>query len=220
MHLTNEGFSRGIRYFGFFVLGAWWALWHTICRDYRRTPFPSFSEICISSSLVLWSNRTRLGFCVHIYPCHASDGTVMIRKRFIMYMTSQRKRLLLFFDSHPDNAFSAQEIHEYLSAVDREAISLSAVYRNLSALAKAGLVVRTIPQNSQEARYRYVNSRSCKGRIHMTCSWCGRTFHADQKVSTCFLAKVLEKDGFLINPSQVTVYGLCSKCRKKAFSTF
>lgn len=132
-----------------------------------------------------------------------------------MYMTSQRKRLLLFFDSHPDHSFSAQEIYQILSSKDKKPVSISAIYRNLSALAKAGLVTKAVPQNSQEAKYRYVNSLSCKGKLHMICSCCGRTFHADKDTADSFLKAVLAKDEFLINPSQVTIYGLCRECREK-----
>lgn len=55
------------------------------------------------------------------------------------YMTKQRKALLSFLSAHADEELSARQIAQTLSG---EGISISAVYRNLSALEQEGKIRR------------------------------------------------------------------------------
>ena len=55
------------------------------------------------------------------------------------YMTKQRKALLSFLSAHADEKLSARQIAQTLSG---EGISISAVYRNLSALEQEGKIRR------------------------------------------------------------------------------
>lgn len=135
-----------------------------------------------------------------------------------MYMTTQRRLLLHFFNSNPDHSFSAQEIHQSLSHEGEAPISISAVYRNLSDLSEAGLIVKITTSESQEIRYRYVDSINCRDKLHMTCNRCGHTFHADTHASSAFLEAIRQADGFCIDPARTMIYGLCPECNKKSSS--
>ncbi len=53
------------------------------------------------------------------------------------YLTRQRKRLLEYLSEHTDEQMSARQIADALAT---DEISVSAVYRNLSALEEEGLL--------------------------------------------------------------------------------
>ena len=57
------------------------------------------------------------------------------------YLTRQRKRLLEYLSEHTDEQMSARQIADALAA---DEISVSAVYRNLSALEEEGLLKRSV----------------------------------------------------------------------------
>ncbi len=130
-----------------------------------------------------------------------------------MYMTEQRKKLFDFFRNHPDMTISARELEKQLVAEEGAGISISAVYRNLSMLEKEGLILRSTGKNNRENMYRYVSSEDCDDKLHMTCLHCGETIHMTQKVSDKLKKDVLRTDGFAIDLSKTTIYGICKNCR-------
>ena len=64
------------------------------------------------------------------------------------YMTQPRKRLITYLHSHADETLSAGQI-----AQDLPEISVSAVYRNLSALEQDGTVRKVAKSGSREVFY-------------------------------------------------------------------
>lgn len=129
-----------------------------------------------------------------------------------MYMTEQRKKLFDFFKSHPDLTISARELAAQLINNEDAKISVSAVYRNLSMLEREGLILRSTGKNNRESVYRYVSSESCDEKLHMTCLKCGRTTHMTQKISDKLMKDVAKGDGFAIDLSKTTMYGICKDC--------
>lgn len=125
------------------------------------------------------------------------------------YMTEQRRELLDFLHSHPDKLFSAKEIAENLA--DRQ-ISMSAVYRNLAWLEKAGVISRKVKDGRREIYYSCVDSQECRGCIHLTCMKCGDTFHMDAAASERMMSDVSNIDGFKIDKCKTVLYGICKKC--------
>lgn len=125
------------------------------------------------------------------------------------YMTDQRRRLLDFLRSNPDKLFSAKEIAGALAESD---ISVSAVYRNLIWLEKAGVISRTAKEGRREIYYSCVDSDECREKIHLTCMKCGDTFHMDQGISERILKAVSKSDGFRIDKSKTVLYGVCKNC--------
>lgn len=128
------------------------------------------------------------------------------------YKTEQRKALLRFFDAHPDEQFSAREI---AAALADGAVSLSAVYRNLSAMTEEGLIRRSVSGNGHEALYQYVAAESCCGELHLTCTECGRTFHMSHEAAASVLESLSEQDGFQLDRAKTVLYGICRGCSRK-----
>ena len=69
------------------------------------------------------------------------------------YLTRQRKRLLKYLSEHTDEQISARQIAEDLAA---DQISISAVYRNISALEEEGLLKRSVREGTREVFYQYI----------------------------------------------------------------
>ena len=130
-----------------------------------------------------------------------------------MYMTAQRKLLFEFFSTHPDISITARELYTKLNKNGKTKISISAVYRNLSILAKAGLILQVISNDNKEALYRYSPAETCEHRLHMTCLNCGKTYHISQKISEKLTEDVLNTDAFSIDEAQTTIYGRCKTCK-------
>lgn len=80
------------------------------------------------------------------------------------YMTKQRKALLSFLSAHADEELSARQIAQTLSG---EGISISAVYRNLSALEQEGKIRRVSKNGSREVFYQYTDCTACKNCLHL-----------------------------------------------------
>ncbi|MBQ6986774.1 MAG: transcriptional repressor, partial [Oscillibacter sp.] len=96
----------------------------------------------------------------------------------------------------------------------REAISLSAVYRNLSDLEAEGQVRRSARGGEREIRYQFMAAERCQGCLHLCCTRCGRTFHMDS-AGAAALSEVVEKtEHFTLNRAETVLYGLCGACRK------
>ena len=72
------------------------------------------------------------------------------------YLTRQRKQLLKYLSEHTDEQMTARQIADALTA---ESISISAVYRNLSALEEEGILKRSIRENTREVYYQYIYCR-------------------------------------------------------------
>lgn len=131
------------------------------------------------------------------------------------YKTEQRGQLMDFLQRNPDRQFSAQQIAESLPA---SRISLSAIYRNLTALEGAGFINRFTKEGSREIYYQYIHSEHCRDRIHLICMKCGRTIHMGQEITDRLLTDIFEANGFQINRQKTVLYGVCSSCLPRADS--
>jgi Fur family ferric uptake transcriptional regulator len=125
------------------------------------------------------------------------------------YVTEQRKLLYAFFAAHPDEQFTAKEIS---NALAHASISLSAVYRNLAAMADDGLILRSVKQGSRENVYRFLHGDACKNALHLTCTACGKTFHLSRPATGQVLRGLQNTDGFQLDISKTVIYGVCKKC--------
>lgn len=124
------------------------------------------------------------------------------------YMTQPRKRLLTYLHGHADETLSAGQI-----AQDLPEISVSAVYRNLSALEKDGAVQKVAKAGSREVFYRYKKAEECRAHLHLSCKKCGRTFHMDEAGTEALVEAVAKLDGFAIDRGETVLYGLCESCQ-------
>jgi Fur family ferric uptake transcriptional regulator len=127
------------------------------------------------------------------------------------YITKQRKALLQFLQSHPDEPFSAAGLAK---ALPTEQISISAVYRNLCDLEKEGQVRRMAIGGSREVYYQYAAAECCKAHLHLNCKGCGKTFHMNLPDAEFLIQRVDRNEGFAIDKKDTILYGLCAQCRE------
>ena len=126
------------------------------------------------------------------------------------YLTKQRKRLLTYLSEHTDEQMTVRQIADGLAA---DQISVSAVYRNLSALEEEGLLKRSVREGTREAFYQYLASEECKDSLHLSCRICGRSIHLGKWETEQLLQSTLESTGFQIDKSETILYGVCANCR-------
>lgn len=125
------------------------------------------------------------------------------------YMTKQRKALLAFLSEHADKEFSARQIAETLSS---DSVSVSAVYRNLSALEQDGKIRRVSKSGSREAFYQYTDCTGCKDCLHLSCEKCGKTYHMNTPDAERLVAALAQNDEFSIDKTATVLYGVCKEC--------
>ena len=125
------------------------------------------------------------------------------------YQTEQRELLHSFFEEHPHEPFTAKEIAARLG--DR--ISLSAVYRNLSAMAEEGVLRCSVKSGSREKLYQFVNGETCRACIHLHCLSCGQMYHMNHRTATMVQNRLSQNDDFEVDNAKTVVYGTCKKCK-------
>lgn len=128
-----------------------------------------------------------------------------------VYSTKQRTVLLDFLKKHADEVFSADRIADDLKD---EGISLSAIYRNLSALEAEGKVQRVTKGGSRKTFYRYKAADECKEHIHLSCSKCGKTYHMPLPATNTLIDNVKQNTDFEIDRTETVLYGVCGECKK------
>ena len=126
-----------------------------------------------------------------------------------MYWTEQRRDLYRFFNDHPHQQFSAKDIAKRLS---EQQISMSTIYRNLSAMAEAGILRRSIKEETHEIMYQYTDSEQCRGSMHMICVQCGGTFHVEHEAAAEIQRNLEVSSGFRILKDKCILYGTCRVC--------
>lgn len=125
------------------------------------------------------------------------------------YQTGQRKVLHDFFSAHPHDTFTAREIAAALSG---KLISLSAIYRNLAAMAEEGHIRRSVKEGGREAVYQSLEGADCRNCLHMTCLSCGRVFHMSGAAARGMQELLSGTDGFVVDRARTVVYGRCRRC--------
>lgn len=125
-----------------------------------------------------------------------------------MYNTEQRNILLDFFEQHPDELLTAQEIQDNLQG---ESISRSAIYRNLAQLEVSEKILKHIKQGSKKIYYQYLHNEE---KIHLHCNQCDKTFHMEDTSSRVIVDNISQNDDFIIDKVATVLYGTCKKCKK------
>ncbi len=128
------------------------------------------------------------------------------------YRTKQRGILLAYLKAHPDESLTAADIARALSA---EAISVSAVYRNLAALEEEGKVRRVTRGSSRETYYQYTDSEECRSQLHLLCKSCGATYHMDKDDADQLIRLLSSHEQFQVDTVDTVLYGTCEACQIK-----
>ncbi len=127
------------------------------------------------------------------------------------YLTRQRKQLLNYLSAHTDEQMTARQIADALEA---DQVSVSAVYRNLSALEEEGLLKRSVRDGTRDLFFQYIAAEPCKNSLHLSCRVCGKSIHLGARETRQLLSSTLESTGFQIDKSETILYGVCAECRK------
>lgn len=127
------------------------------------------------------------------------------------YLTKQRKILLEYLSEHSDEQYTAAQI---ATALGKDKISISAVYRNLSELEEEDRVKRYVQGSSHEAFYQYMAAEKCCNKIHLSCCNCGKSIHMDEREAEHLLINVFKSTGYRINKTDSVLYGICEACNK------
>lgn len=125
------------------------------------------------------------------------------------YRTEQRNRLRGLFEEHPHRYFSARELVELIG----DSISLSAVYRNLSAMEKSGLIGVEVVSGDTTRRYRLAVHPQCSRHAHFSCTKCGRLSHLSES-QTKGILRMLATSGLQLDLGKTVLNGLCARCRE------
>ncbi len=129
------------------------------------------------------------------------------------YTTTQRRQLYQFLKDNPHKYFTAKQIAAAMVDAGVE-ISISAIYRNLSALLKIGAIKKSVEKYSKQSCYRFVDSECCKDEIHITCAICGKIFHMEHTLTVYMRQQLLSLNDFQLDPSKTVISGICGECRQ------
>jgi Fur family ferric uptake transcriptional regulator len=124
------------------------------------------------------------------------------------YKTQTRKMLLDYLQSHADETLSASIISKALPE-----ISVSAVYRNLAALEKEGLLAAVREAGGRERYYRFTAAEQCRRHLHLSCKRCGKTFHMNEAETEELVRSIAALDRFAVDRSETVLYGVCEDCQ-------
>jgi Fur family ferric uptake transcriptional regulator len=139
------------------------------------------------------------------------DDLVVVNERRLKAagkrITSQR-RLVLGILAQSRGHLDANDIYERGRHQD-ERLSLSTVYRTLSALKEAGLV-RELHLDDEHHHYEFDDQG---GHSHLVCLGCGRVIEVDNSAFAEAATVTGEAHGFEVTQAQVELTGYCADCR-------
>ena len=132
------------------------------------------------------------------------------------YQTQQRNLLISFFESHPDEAFTIDEIMQCLqNEQEADVPSRSTVYRTVAELEKEGSLKRSYLSKRRRSAYQYHDARACASHLHIRCEKCNALMHLDTKVSNT-ITRLLQNDANIsLDVGNTVLLGCCKKCREQ-----
>ena len=128
------------------------------------------------------------------------------------YQTQQRNLLISFFESHPDEAFTIDEIMQQMRGGQGGAPSRSTVYRTVADLERENCLRRIYLANKRSSAYQYCDPHVCEGHLHVRCEKCNVLMHLDADVSET-IAKLLKSGANIsLDVGNTVLLGRCEKC--------
>ena len=127
------------------------------------------------------------------------------------YHTRQRESFIRFFEAHPMDVYSAQE----LIANKALAISEATIYRLLRQLSKEGLLKKLPSLLDHAAHYRYNGPTGEETRCLLKCMTCGETTTASCDFMLDLERHMGDSHDFYMNQEKTVIYGVCGACRHR-----
>ena len=118
----------------------------------------------------------------------------------IGYQTHQRNQLISFFEAHPNETFTIDEITEKLrDQLGQDAPSRSTVYRTVADLEKEKLLQRMYLADRRRSAYQYRDQHACASHLHIRCE------------------KLLRQNASVsLDVGNTILVGRCEKCSRQA----
>ena len=134
----------------------------------------------------------------------------------IGYQTHQRNQLISFFEAHPHETFTIDEITEKLrDQLGQDAPSRSTVYRTVADLEKEKLLQRIYLADRRRSAYQYRDQHACASHLHIRCEKCNRVIDIDMDQEG-LRQQAAEQSGFVVNGVSISFVGICPECREKS----
>ena len=129
----------------------------------------------------------------------------------IGYQTHQRNQLISFFEAHPNETFTIDEITEKLrDQLGQDAPSRSTVYRTVADLEKEKLLQRMY------LAYQYRDQHACASHLHIRCEKCHALVHLDADVSDEIEKLLRQNASVSLDVGNTILVGRCEKCSRQA----
>ncbi|MFD3456706.1 Fur family transcriptional regulator [Streptomyces sp. NPDC058691] len=140
-----------------------------------------------------------------------SPGDLLKRKG--LRSTTQRRAILAALQGHPHSTASELEARIGLAqSATGGRLSRQGLYNVLDDLTRARLI-RCIEPAGSPARYEL---RVGDNHHHLVCRGCGLIEDVDCGVGAAPCLDPVEDKGFVIDEAEITWWGLCASCRRKA----
>lgn len=130
------------------------------------------------------------------------------------YKTKGKEILYAFFQALGGKRFCAKDIIDYLEAKELS-MNQATVYRNLEKLCADGILIKSKQPNDEHCYYQYVGENShCQEHLHLQCKKCGKIIHLENPGMNIFFQEVQQKYGFLLEPMESVLVGVCAECNQ------
>ncbi|MBW6515771.1 MAG: transcriptional repressor [Candidatus Cloacimonetes bacterium] len=139
------------------------------------------------------------------------------REVFINYLQSRGLKLTRPREAILDAVFAihshfdAEELYQMMRN-NKSNVSLATVYRTLPYLLQAGLIRKSMCDESKE-HYEHIYGHP--NHLHLLCVACGRIVEQTDEELERVLNRIAKHNGFSMQDNTVRIKGLCSLCRKK-----
>lgn len=131
-------------------------------------------------------------------------------KRAGLKTTRPRLAVLEAMEKSTVRHMAAEDVYKFLLA-KKKPIGLATIYRVLTQLQDAGLVIR----HKFEGAGAVFELNDVEHHDHMVCVVCGQVFEfVDAKIES-LQEKIARENGFEIHDHSLTLYGQCKKCKNK-----
>jgi Fur family transcriptional regulator, ferric uptake regulator len=124
------------------------------------------------------------------------------------YRVTPQRQLVLEAVGRLEHA-TPEEIYGEVRQTAR-GVNVSTVYRTLELLEQLGLVQHTHIHHGAPSYHLAEHAK----HVHLVCRQCGLVTEVDQAAVSPLVAALEEHQGFLTDVGHLTVFGLCSACRR------
>jgi Fur family ferric uptake transcriptional regulator len=108
-------------------------------------------------------------------------------------------------------AFTAEDLHEVVSAGDGPGIGVATVYRAVAAMTAAGSLAAV---GARDGSTLYALCTGGEHHHHLVCTGCGTVVGIGCPIDGA-LRRSAEEAGYTVTSHEVTLYGLCRDCSGK-----